>query len=213
MKPQPLCLMCLKPADMTPRHRQKMYEETGRAYCSKTCAMAYRAKCSSEAMTRTNLKYASARMLANNPMRNEETRKKVSETLRAINHAPKIRGGNGKPATAAESALALILDGLGFMPQHAILTKMPMGSGYPPCYKPDSANVALKLAVEADGNSHALLSRQAQDAKKDEFLRGLGWTVLRFTNHTILTEPAQVLKTVLSTISKLKGCTPTSQMA
>jgi len=44
------------------------------------------------------------------------------------------------------------------------------------------------LAIEIDGNSHCLLSRQAQDRKKENFLKSLGWTVLRFTNQQVIEE-------------------------
>lgn len=161
-------------------------------------------------MAETNRKYASERMRKKNPMANPEIRAKMAATLQAIKHGPKIRGGNGRPPTAAEEVLALLLDGLGFIPQYPIRTGFATGNGvYPPAYKPDQANPILKIAIEADGYSHCSLERQAQDLKKDNFLTGRGWIVLRFTNAEILTRPDQVMGKVLSTISKLKGCTLT----
>lgn len=69
----------------------------------------------------------------------------------------------------------------------------------------------LKLAIEADGGSHNSIERQAQDAKKDELLRSLGWTVLRFTNQQILMETEKTMQVILSTILRLLAPTPTSQ--
>ena len=116
-------------------------------------------------------------------------------------------GGNGRPPTAAEFLLWVMLQSEGFVLRAAIKTGMPRGTGYPTAYKPDLAMWGLKVAVEADGASHNG-KRRALDQKKDEFLRGLGWTVLRFTNAEILTDPAAVAMTVLSTTSRLKNSTP-----
>jgi very-short-patch-repair endonuclease len=182
-----------------------------RTYCSKGCSTAYRSKVSSETMTRTNKKHASARMTERNPMHREEVRAKVSRTLKQINHGPKIRGGNGQGPTEAEAALAVMLAGLGFEHQIVIRTGATH-LGYPHCYKPDLGNWSLKIAIEADGPSHSTLARQEQDRKKDAFLTGLGWTVLRFSNRQILTQPGEVLGTVMSTISRLKASTLTSPM-
>jgi very-short-patch-repair endonuclease len=61
------------------------------------------------------------------------------------------------------------------------------GSGYPPVYKVDLAFPRVKLAIEADGSNHGTWdNRKAKDAKKDAFLAGLGWKVLRYSNRAIL---------------------------
>ena len=44
----------------------------------------------------------------------------------------------------------------------------------PPHYTIDVASESLKVAIEVDGKSHGAKSRQAQDARKDAFLKGLG---------------------------------------
>jgi hypothetical protein len=187
--------------------------QTGRVYCSLTCSKAYRAKVSSETMARTNRKYASARMTLRNPMKNDAARAKMTATLRERKYAPSQPGGNGRPATEAESVLSLLFSDLGFVPQLAIRTGMKRGSGYPPAYKPDCAHPVLMIALEADGASHGTLARQVQDAKKDALLKALGWSVSRFTNRQILEDPASVVETVMSIISKCKTCTPTRQTA
>ncbi len=200
-----ICHMCGAPGRVTDHAKL-----TGRAYCSTACSKAYRARVSSETMARTNRKYASERMTRNNPMRKPEARAKMRATLAEIGHAPKIRGGNGKPPTMAEVFLLMLFGDLGFELQLSIKTGFRLGTTeYPPAYKVDIGNRALKVAVEADGMSHCSLKRQAQDAKKDAFLRGIGWTVLRFSNSEILSNPMQVFETVMSTTSKLKASTLT----
>ena len=205
------CHICEKQITLQ-GYQLTQWKKTGRAYCSKDCSNIYRSKISSETMTRTNLKYASERMKANNPMRLLETRKKVSDTLKLIKHKPVIQGGNGKPMPKSEQVLHLLLDGLGFVPQYAIKTGLWRKSEhkYPTCYKVDFGNPVLKLSIEADGQSHC--SRRHLDAKKDHFLNGLGWQVLRFSNQMILESPDKVIMTVMSTISKLKESTLISPM-
>ena len=94
-----------------------------------------------------------------------------------------------------------------------IRTKMGRGSGYPTHYKLDIANPDFMMAVEVDGPSHSSLERKAQDAKKDRFLRSLGWTVLRFTNQEVMDDLGGCVRTVLSTTSKLRGTTTILRMA
>ena len=97
--------------------------------------------------------------------------------------------------------------------EYGVRTFKPRDSGYPGVYKLDLAYPSLKVGVEVDGNSHGLLLRQEQDAKKDALLRGLGWTVLRFRNAEVLENLTDCVQTVMSTISKLSERIPTSPMA
>ena len=71
-------------------------KKRGRYYCSKTCSNEFRRRNSSITMAETNRKYASGRMLKNNPMHKKEVRDKVSKALKRIGHKPIIRGGNGQ---------------------------------------------------------------------------------------------------------------------
>lgn len=177
------------------------------SYCSKACSTLAIGRKSSETMRRTNLKYASARMRLNNPMHKEGVREKVSATLKLIGHSPKIRGGNGRPPTKAEVALHEMFSEFGFESQSIVPTGLR--GGYPGHYKIDCGNQKLKIAIEADGASHSTRERKLQDAKKDEFLRGRGWTVFRFSNEQILNGRDHVFVTVLPTILRLKSCTHT----
>ena len=133
---------------------------------------------------------------------------KMKKTLKEIQHKPVVRGGNGRPATEAETLLYLSLKHLGFTLETVVKTEhFRHQMNCPPCYKVDVGNNNLKLAIEADGYSHCCLSRQEQDRKKETCLTGLGWTVLRFSNERILTETENVMITIMSTILRLKGTT------
>lgn len=201
-RPSVQCTECLSPARLD-GHRFALWKTTGRAYCSEACSKAFRARVSSETMASTNRRFASERMKRKNPMASLEARAKMSQTLNAIRHRPSVRGGNGKPPTAPEMALLRALGVLGFEPQHVVKTRMPSGSGFPPCYKLDLGNPLFKIAIEADGACHAGV-RKELDRKRDEFLAGLGWTTLRFSNEAILNS----LGTVVSTTLKLMASTP-----
>jgi len=93
---------------------------------------------------------------------------------------------------------------LGWPTEVPVRTGMRRGSGHPGCYKVDIGNTSMKIAIEVDGGSHATVLNRARDIKRDEFLRGLGWTVLRFKNKEVLNS----IEGVLSTILKLSEPTP-----
>ncbi len=196
------CFICGGVPDLS-GHRAKQAETTGRAYCSRACSKAYQ----SATMSRTNKKHASARMITNNPMRKPEAREKMILTLKAMGHKPSVRGGNGKDATEAEIVLETMFGGMGFVMQPAIKTKLwRKGGGHPTSYKPDLGNWQLKIAIEADGASHLSIARRAQDQKKDEFLRSIGWRVYRFTNAEILLTPEHVARVILAAVAEVTLC-------
>ena len=143
-------------------------------------------------------------------MHNPEVRAKMTSTLRAMGWKPPTRGGNGKGPTGPQSLLA---DLLGWPMEVAVPTKMPRGSGYPSSYKLDIAELDLMVGIEVDGFSHCALARQRQDAKKEELLASLGWTVLRFTNREVMEDLRGCVQTVLSTIWRSTGITTSSQTA
>jgi very-short-patch-repair endonuclease len=86
--------------------------------------------------------------------------------------------------------------------EYPIPTKMARDTGYPTCYKVDIAIPEKMVAIEIDGNSHCAIERQQQDLKKEQFLNGLGWTVLRFKNKQVMEHLEDCVQTVMSTISK-----------
>lgn len=179
---------------------QKRVKEGRRVYCSKDCSRQYVSQCSSETMARTNRKYASERMKRKNPMHIPGMPERISKTMKERGHQPKVRGGNGRPATEAEEKLVEIFGGLGFQEQYIARTGLGRGSGYPNHYKIDCGNGILKIGIEADGGSHNSPTRRGQDEKKDSFLTSRGWRMFRFKNETILGQPDMVFETVLPAI-------------
>lgn len=170
--------------------------------CSVKCSTAARAKVSSATASATNRKYASARMRVNNPMHNEATRDKMRRTLKGIGHAPTVRGGNGRGPTAAEQVLLSTLSPFGFVGQYIVRT-----CGYPkapPHYKLDLALPDAHIAVEVDGASHCATVRKEQDRRKEAFLHGAGWTLFRFTNQQVLTDPTSITLKLIRYIHTLR---------
>lgn len=156
--------------------------------CQSTVTLKLRQKAAAS-MSATNRRYASARMLARNPMAKAPARAKMRETLRRIGHRPLVQGGNGRGQTVPQSALLAALPS-GWVAEHIVQTKMSRGNGFPTHYKLDLANPTAKIAVEVDGLSHRALVRQDQDARKAAFLEERGWTVLRFRNEEVLADTA-----------------------
>jgi hypothetical protein len=161
------------------------------AYCTTKCQKAYCGAISSKTMTETNGRFASAiadRMKARNPMQIDSVREKVSARLKSMGHKPPIQGGNGRGLTQPQQ---LLLSQLKMMSnswesEYVVRTGARRGDGYPTHYKIDLACPARMLAIEVDGHSHSALKTKERDAKKQDFLTGLGWTVLRFTNASVL---------------------------
>jgi len=48
------------------------------------------------------------------------------------------------------------------------------------------------LVIEVDGETHYVEGAQQRDARRDAFLRGEGYTVLRFTNDDVMHNPEGV---------------------
>lgn len=158
----------------------------------------------SHAANPNRAKRQAERMRTNNPMHNPASYTKAVTKIRAMGCRPIVRGGNGTGPTKAEWQLMRMFPEAVW--NYGVKTGKWNGSGYPPVYKMDIAFPVIKLAIEADGGSHNNPIRRALDVKKDTFLKGLGWTVLRFSNKLILDFRTQVkiLADVEFTISKLK---------
>lgn len=186
------------------RHQRYKYRKTGRAYCSEKCMKEYCRRNSSATMSRTNRKYASARMRVQNPMNDLEIRAKMSATLHRIGHKPKVQGGNGRGMTIPQALLMEALASLSPESEFVVRTyaKKVNAEHYPSHYKVDIAIPIEMLAIEVDGMSHTSLVKKSQDAKKENFLKSRGWTVLRFSNAEILADVIACVRMVTSTISK-----------
>ena len=146
-----------------------------------------------------------------NPMENEVSRKKCSETLRAIKHRPHVQGGNGRGLTKPQAGLLEYLKrcGPGWQAELPIKTGL-RAQGYPGCYKVDIANQDVMIAIEVDGFSHMSLARQVQDKKKEALLISFGWKVLRFWNQPILAwmEAGMPMEGSISTTLQSMGIRP-----
>lgn len=143
-----------------------------------------------------------------NGMVRPEVREKVSFKLRAMGWKPPVRGGNGHGPTLHEQRLA---SALGMETSVVVKTGKPRGSEFPQHYKLDIGSHELRLGIEVDGQSHGVLERKRQDRKKENFLRSIGWTVLRFSNAEVDKNLTGCVQAVQSTILKLKATITTSQ--
>lgn len=71
--------------------------------------------------------------------------------------------------------------------------QMPIGH-----YIVDFACVSHRLIVEVDGDQHA---DSSYDQKRDQWLEGCGYQVLRFSNRQVLTEIEAVLSAIERTLA------------
>ncbi len=56
----------------------------------------------------------------------------------------------------------------------------------------------LRLVIELDGKVHAKPQPAARDRERDAYIRGLGYTILRFPNERVFWEAGEVLTEVLA---------------
>jgi hypothetical protein len=119
-----------------------------------------------------------------NPAIRPEVQAKISRTLKAKNHGPSVRGGNGRGLTVPQRRL---LDALGPSWQAEFVLSLGRRTpGYPTHYKLDLAHPGLRIDIELDGTSHRSTLGHERDLRKDTKLDSLGWKVLRFSNWKIL---------------------------
>jgi very-short-patch-repair endonuclease len=63
----------------------------------------------------------------------------------------------------------------------------------------------VRLVVELDGGIHETEQQAAYDDERDACLRGLGYTILRFSNREVLEEPESVLRRIGEVAEDLKA--------
>ncbi|PBC00462.1 DUF559 domain-containing protein [Mesorhizobium sp. WSM3860] len=95
-------------------------------------------------------------------------------------------GDNQAEATLWNELKAKKLGGYKFVRQ------MPIGP-----YFVDFACRSKKLIVELDGSQHA---ESSYDRRRDEFMRGEGFSVLRFWNFDVLKNTRSVCETILAVL-------------
>ena len=77
---------------------------------------------------------------------------------------------------------------------HKFSRQMPLGPYY--C---DFLCRRAKLVVELDGDTHAMSA--AADARRDAFMRGQGYTVLRFGNADVMSNVEGVVATIAAALA------------
>jgi very-short-patch-repair endonuclease len=82
------------------------------------------------------------------------------------------------------------LDGAGFRRQK------PIGP-----FVVDFVCETSKLIIELDGGQHFEAENQKRDARRDAFLAGRGYRVLRFNNHDVMVNKDGVLETIAAAIA------------
>ncbi|WP_172122854.1 MULTISPECIES: DUF559 domain-containing protein [unclassified Devosia] len=75
-------------------------------------------------------------------------------------------------------------------------------------YYVDFACLKAGLVVEIDGDTHGSDRAQAKDAVRDDYLRGRGFTVLRFTNDEVTSNPDGVFQVLSSFLETLPSSPP-----
>ena len=64
------------------------------------------------------------------------------------------------------------------------------------------------IVLEVDGDTHATELAQANDALRDDYLRGRGFQVLRFWNNDVMKNPDGVYRVITDTLADLAPPTP-----
>ena len=130
------------------------------------------------------------RMTNNNPVYQKGVVEKANNTKLAKGFAYQnnYRYGNGKISVYEQIANDILCD-YGFVYNKAIPTKWMRKKyperHYPNNYKPDFLHEQKKICIEIDGHNHRTTYQKQLDSKKDECLRELGYTVIRFSHEDI----------------------------
>jgi very-short-patch-repair endonuclease len=66
-------------------------------------------------------------------------------------------------------------------------------------YIVDFCCTSEKLVIELDGNSHGEYHKIEKDKKRDQYIEGLGFSILRFENRLVLQEPEFVKNAIRKT--------------
>jgi very-short-patch-repair endonuclease len=68
-------------------------------------------------------------------------------------------------------------------------------------YIADFAWLSARIVIEVDGDSHETDQGRAHDMRRDAFMKGHGFTVMRFDNHQVIDGPDYVFTTIEAQIA------------
>lgn len=109
-----------------------------------------------------------------------EVREKISRTMKARGHSPRVRGGNGELTRPQKNLLKRL--GAGWVAEHSVPVPNYQSQSLPKNLKIDVAHPEWMIAIELDGPSHRSPQRRQQDSQKTIYLAQNGWSVFRITN-------------------------------
>lgn len=130
-----------------------------------------------------------------NPFRDPKVKAKARASLRARGWEH-LNGGNGRGLSETQSIIAAAL---GWETEYVVVTNRGQGHHY----VLDIVELDLMIDVEIDGSSHLSHSVMEKDNERDEFLRSVGWTVLRYTNKQVIENPSSVLNNILEVVKSI----------
>ena len=157
-------------------------------------------------------KFCSPSCAARYQFRDPKFRYETTARMRAKSKGTFLsRGGNGQ-LTAHQKKLCEALGLPDSAMEYVILTTKARGyfQSLPNSYKVDLGIPEVRLAIEVDGKTHKDKKWKFLDRRKTAVLNFIGWTVLRFWNEEVDRDLENCVRTVMSTISKLKETTTTS---
>jgi len=130
---------------------------------------------------------------------------RIGDTQRADFAAGRRQARTGAWATIPlvsreEAALTDWFVGLGWVPQHRVLTGVHTNK-LPRMFRLDFALPDCRLYVEIDGSVHRHRSRRESDARRDAMLTERGWIGLRLTATLVRDDPDAAKQTVLGFVS------------
>lgn len=195
-----ICEFCGKEFEVpNTKHGQR------KRFCNTSCSAKWRNKTFGPNLISEETKRKNAKILSDR-WKNPEFRKKKTDYMKEHNpvYIPGVveranktklqRGklpnnykyGNGK-LSEYESFVYEDLIKAGFYYNYAINTKLARDAfpekHYAYSYKPDFTNMIYKLCIEIDGPNH--IHTKELDEKKEECLKFLGFTIIRFTHEQI----------------------------
>ncbi len=82
---------------------------------------------------------------------------------------------------------------------HRFRREVPIGN-----YIIDFATLPTGLAIEVDGGQHYARSQRENDRQRTRYLESLGFTVIRFNNHEVLTNIEGVIERIAEKPAELE---------